>query len=189
MAKRAGLALALLMSLGGCAGLQPHEIDPSSIRPLVEFVERETGYRLDPLPRIIVDRERMALSFAGTSSLFASVPTASFSSKNDRPVIYLDHTRYMPGSTEGNVSLVHELVHYGQYLAYRAAEGNGTVGELRNRKGWVCGASTEWEASEIDLRYARTVDHIYAQRLERRNTAGYSACDHRGWRPTVFGTN
>jgi len=154
----------------------------------VEFVERETGYRLDPLPRIIVDRERMSKDWSGSASVFAYVPQASFSAFSGEPIVYLDHTRYMPGTSQWNAAIVHELVHYGQYLTYMAAvrAGPAAVTELRSRKGWVCTRSTEIEATNAEIRYLRNHDPVYARRMEAVNLAEYSACVS-GYKPTLFG--
>ncbi len=180
--------IALLIGLGGCAASVPHEIDASSIRPLIEFVERETGYKLDPPPRIIADRERMSRDWSGTASVFAYVPKASFSDASGEPVIYIDHTRYRSGTTDGNSSLVHELTHYGQWLAYMAARRDGpdSVRVLRNQKNWICTRSTEWEATRTEIKYLRLYDPALAIRMESVNLAGYASCDGIGWSPTLF---
>lgn len=187
MTKRAGFALLLGLIVGGCAVTEPHEIDPSSIRPLIEFVERETGYRLDPLPRIIVDRERMSKDWSGTASVWAYVPRASFSAASGEPIIYLDHTRYQRGSVEWDAALVHELTHHGQYLAYMRVRRMGPEAErkFREQRGWLCSKSTEWEAEGTEVKYLRRRDPALAARLESGGLANYASCP-RGWDKSLF---
>jgi hypothetical protein len=177
--KHAVTASLAAILLAGCAGLTPapREIDLSSIKPLVEFVERETGYSLRPLPRFVIDHEEMAMARGG-SGPFAYVPYGMFAVLDGQPTVYLNPAQYDPHKPAVLSTLVHELVHHGQFLAYEAAraKGSGAETELRYRKKWECGRSVEREAYGVQIRWLRQNDPAGYHSMQSANVSYASAC-------------
>lgn len=182
--KRLSILICMLV-LAGCAQFEqkPYEISALDLHPYAEFVERHTGYNLNPLPRVVVNQRELRIAYANTSSIFTYIPRAMY----ERGVMYIDHTRFNLNDAHSLSSLVHELVHHGQYLAYVKARAKGPEAErsLRNQKGWICNASAEREAHAITIEWARSVDVSTLRRLERVNIAAYADCAS-GWTDTLF---
>jgi hypothetical protein len=143
------MALTLLFMTGCVTSNQPYELTAEQIKPYVEFVEQQTGYRLDPPPRVLVNQSELRLAYAETENVFTYIPLAM----HYRGTIYLDQTRFSLAAPRSQSFLVHELVHYGQYTALIAAERDGTITGLRARKGWACIRSKEREAYTIQNRW------------------------------------
>jgi hypothetical protein len=185
--KHAVTASLAAILLAGCAGLdqKPYELSADQIMPHVRFVERETGYSLRPLPRVAVNGPEMRRVVSGSDSPFAYVPYGAFLVVNGQPTIYLDPARW--GTLDSRIvsTVVHELVHHGQYLAYERARAEGREAALRQQKGWACGASTEREAYEVQRQWARSADPALYNSLLRTNVASLSACT-RGTEVDIF---
>lgn len=177
--------LSVLVLLLGACSTAPHPVTISedTLRPYIEFVEANTDYKIHEPPAVISDAATFRRAWSNSTSIFAYSPTAGFMViDNGRgkpvPVVFIAGDRTAYGSVSWQSSIVHELVHYAQYLAYINARSLGEAEErkLRNRKGWICGASTEREAVTLEIAFLRTRDTELMRRFERVNLAHYSSC-------------
>jgi len=184
MKKSAGFLLGAVL-LSGCAQLEraPYDLSHDQLAPYVQFVLDNTEYSLAPLPRVIVDRREMTLAYSGSASALAFAPFALAWNGN----IYLDHTRFDISQPRHRSTLVHELVHHGQYLAYQraVAAGPNAVASLRARKGWDCNKSLEHEAYAVELKWAKQYDIEAYRSIDAVNVHQMAACP-RGYRDQLF---
>lgn len=134
----AGLARAALVAvlLGACAQVEqePYLLDESEIRPLADYVEKETGWKIERLPPVLVSPvliSEMALR------LGSPLIRGFYSPMRD--VVVLD--QYDSRQVYLRSILVHELVH---------------VAQKRNKIEYPCHEAHESDAYRIQDKYARS---------------------------------
>lgn len=186
MLRAAQIALAAF-TLAACSTVQPYELTADQIRPYIEFVEKETGYKLAPLPAVVAaspdfqKRKNSDLLGLHEQSSAFFIPVAL----NRTPqgayhggLIVLDGSRFRFEDLRQQSVLVHELVHHGQFLAlYNAAlSGIQAVTNLVTEKGWVCPKSKEAEAYRIQNTWIAK-NAPFLPQVSHTHIARMSSCD------------
>lgn len=140
-------------------------IDPAIIKPLMVWVEKQTGQKVPVLPRVIASRTQFHKILVSMGSEFIGRPQALYVPGT----IFVDHLQWDPADYVQLSLVVHELVHHAQLFMVA--------------KQWPCADAREAQAYQIQNQWLDENKHspfVQANWIER-----VSACPNQQQLPQL----